>query len=416
MKRPRAMKGIWFGQGLAMLMGWALAEKAVGEDWPHWLGPDRNGVAREAVPATFDAESVRWQARVGIGFSSVAVSGGRLYTMGHDGAKSGGQETIWCLDAKTGATLWTDRYEAALLPNLHEGGPAATPAVADGRVYALGKDGQVRCLEADSGRLVWRRDIWRDSGLEGPPEWGFAGSPVVLGDRVIVEAGATFALNRSTGEIVWRSQPFRPAYGSPAVLGEGAGLRLAVLKSDGLVLLDGNNGGTLAFERWETPFDTNATTPVVHGSALFVSTGYDRGCALFQIVDGGLAKRYEHTAMCNHMNQSVLMGGYLYGFDGTAHRGRPTEFVCLEVESGRERWRVPSSMGLGCGSVIGTRDSKLIVLTERGELLVAPATPDGFEPESRAQVLGGRCWTPPVLSGGLVYARNARGDLVAVGE
>lgn len=384
-------------------------------DWPHWLGPDRNGVAGEALPDAFDGETVAWRARVGTGFSSVAVAGGRLYTMGHDGAASGGRETVWCLDAGTGEPRWQVAYEAALLPNLHEGGPAATPAVAGDRVYVLSKDGQARCLDAGTGTVVWRRDIWRDAGMKAPPEWGFAGSPLVLGERVLIEAGATFALDRATGEILWRSQPFRPAYGTPAPFLHQDALRLAVLKSDGLVVLDGENGGTLAFAEWETPFHTNATTPLVHGTALFLSTGYDRGCALFQFDGRGLSKRYESRVLCNHMNQSVLLDGYLYGFDGTAHRGRPTELVCIEIESGRERWRVPPDLGLGCGSLIGTSDGKLIVLSERGELLVAPASPAGFEPGSRAQVLGGRCWTPPVLAGGRVYCRNSRGDLVAVG-
>jgi outer membrane protein assembly factor BamB len=387
---------------------------AAAEDWPHWQGPDRNGIARERLPENFDAETVLWRAPVGTGFASVAVSGGRVFTAGHDGAKDGGRETLWCLDSTTGKVIWSDSHEAALLPNLHEGGPAATPAVDGDRVYSLSKDGQVRCHETATGRLLWKRDVLKDSGLSAPPEWGFAGSPLVLGDRVIIEAGATFALDKATGEIGWRSQPFRPAYGSPVIVPHQGSPRLAVLKTDGLVVLDSDHGGTLAFTRWETPFETNATTPIVHGASLFVSTGYDRGCALFQFDGMALTKRYEHQLMCNHMNNSVLMDGHLYGFDGTAHRGRPTEFVCLEIESGRERWRVSPDEGLGCGSLIGTADGKLIVLTEKGELLIAQASPEGFEPVSRAQVLGGRCWTSPVLSGGRVFCRNARGDLVAV--
>jgi outer membrane protein assembly factor BamB len=114
------------------------------------------------------------------------------------------------------------------------------------------------------------------------------------------------------------------------------------------------------------------------------------------------------------MNNSVLIDGHLYGFDGTAHRGRPTEFVCLELATGKEQWRVPPAVGLGCGSVMATADGTLLILSERGELLTAPATTAGFKTTARHQVLGGRCWTVPVLAHGRIYCRNARGDLVCV--
>ncbi|MCB1087586.1 MAG: PQQ-like beta-propeller repeat protein, partial [Verrucomicrobiae bacterium] len=286
------------------------------------MGPNRNGVASESLPAEFDLETIAWRASVGVGFASVAVSDGRVYAVGHDGKKQDGEETLWCLDAKTGEIIWSARTPAELLPNLHEGGPAATPAVEGKVVFSLSKDGLAACRETASGALIWNRNLMAEAGMTKPPEWGFAGSPVIQGDLVIFEAGATFALDKTTGTVVWKSQPFRPAYGSPAPFaGEGGRPRLAVLKTDGLVLLDGESGGTVAFERWETPFDTNATTPILHGHSLFVSTGYDRGCALFQFDGRQLSKRYEGLQMCNHMNQSILIDGHLYGFDGTAHRG-----------------------------------------------------------------------------------------------
>ncbi len=393
------------------MLSLAAAGRGVCADWPQWRGPDENGIAREKLPKDFDAEEIVWRARVGIGFSSLAIAEGRLFTLGHDG----GKETVWCLDAKTGKMIWSDEYEAALLPNLHEGGPAATPTVNGDRVITLGKDGKLHCYQVTDGSPLWKRDLLRDAGMPKPPEWGFAGSPLVMGKRVLVEAGMTLAIDRENGGILWRSQPFRPAYGSAARFKQEGAERIAVLKTDGLVVLDPENGGTLAFEKWETPFQTNATTPIVRGSSLFISTGYDRGCALFQFDGRHLLKRYENEKMSTHMNNAVLIDGHLYGFDGTAHRGRPTEFVCLELESGRERWRVPPKQGLGCGSLIATSDGQLIVLTEKGELVIAAASPDGFTIRSRDQVLGGRCWTPPALAGGRIYARNARGDVVCVG-
>jgi outer membrane protein assembly factor BamB len=398
-----------------LLLFYFFASPAGAGDWPKWLGPKGSGVADEALPAGFDPESVAWRASVGTGFSSVAVAGRMVFTLGHDGAKQGGKETIWALDAATGKVVWSASYEAALLPNLHEGGPAATPAVVENRVFTLSKDGQAHCHDAATGRLLWRRDLLAESGLKNPPEWGFAGSPLPMGKAIVFEAGSTMALDPKTGDLIWKSQPFRPAYGSPVFWEQQGIRRLAVLKTDGLVVLDADNGGTLAFERWETSFDTNATTPIVSGDSLFVSTGYDRGCALFHFDGRKFSKRYELPVMCNHMNQSVPLDGHLYGFDGTAHRGRPTEFVCIEVGSGKERWRVPPGEGLGCGSVIATADGRLVILSEKGEMVIARADPAAFKIEARAQILGGRCWTPPVLSGGRVFARNSRGDVVALG-
>lgn len=412
---PRPRNAWSKAKGAALLVALHLlagADSLLAEDWHRWRGPDGNGIAREPLPPNFDPELVTWKAAVGTGFSSVSVAGGRLYTMGH----SEGRETVWCLDAASGRVLWIDAYPAALMPNLHDGGPGATPVVDGDDVFALSKDGQLHCYSGESGSRRWKRNILADAGMSKPPEWGFSGSACVVGDILLVEAGVTIAIDKRSGEIAWRSQPFRPAYGTPLVFRHRDTQRIAVLKTDGLVILDAENGGTLAFERWETSFDTNATTPILHDTSLFISTGYDRGCALFQFDGQSLTKRYENQQMSNHMNNSVLIGGHLFGFDGTAHRGRPTEFVCMEVESGRERWRVAPDAGLGCGSLIATADGTLIILTERGELVTAAANPEGFVPAVRAQVLGGRCWTSPVLSGGLVYCRNSRGDLVAVGK
>ncbi len=389
---------------------------ARGQDWPKWRGPGGDGIASEVLPAEFDPETVLWRGQVGVGYASVAIADGRLFTLGHDGKETGGQETLWCLDAKTGAVLWKHSWDAPLLPNLHEGGPAATPLVADGNVFVVGKNGDAWCCRADTGAVRWHLDLLAETGRDAPPEWGFAGSPVLHGELLLLEAGVTLGVDSKNGEVVWRSQPFRPAYGSPALFESGDETRIAVLKTDGLVILDPGNGGTLAFTPWETSFDTNATTPIAKGAALFVSTGYDRGCALFEFDGRQLAKRYENLSLSTHMNNAVLLEGYLYGFDGTAHRGRPTEFVCLEFESGRERWRVPPTESLGCGSLIATRDGHLLILTERGELVLAKASPSGFEVEKRGQILGGRCWTPPALADGVLYARNARGDVVAVGR
>ncbi len=384
-------------------------------DWPQWRGPDENGITTERLPDKPGFDNVVWRKQVGTGFSSVVAAEGRLFTMGHRGPKVGGNETVWCLAPESGEELWSHSYPAPLLDRFYEGGPGATPTVRQGRVFSYSKHGRLHCYEAKTGKLLWQRDMLAAAGLTEPPEWGFACSPYLLNEEtLVIEAGATFALEAATGKVRWQGERFTPAYGTPKAFAVDGRKLLAVMKTEGLAVLDAGNGKTVATAEWKTAFDTTATTPIVQGSRIFISTGYDRGCALFELAGNQLRKVYENKRMANHMNNSVLLDGHLYGFDGTAHRGRPTEFVCLALATGTEKWRVPASEALGCGSVMATAGGTLLILSERGELVAAPASPAGFKTSARASVLGGRCWTIPVLSHGRVYCRNSRGDLVCV--
>jgi outer membrane protein assembly factor BamB len=400
----------------ALLLALAgMVAPAVAADWPQWRGPDENGISTERLPDQPKLDQVIWRKNVGTGFSSMAVVDGRVFTMGHRGPKDGGQETVWCFDAATGREIWTHTYPAPLVDRFYEGGPGATPTVRQGRVFTYSKHGRLHCYEAATGKLLWQRDMLVEAALGELPEWGFAASPYFADDRtLLIEAGATYALDPASGKILWKGERFTPAYGTPKVFKLDGRSLAAVMKTEGLVVLDAMNGRTVATTEWKTAFDTTATTPIIAGNRIFISTGYDRGCALFELAGETLRKIYENKSLCNHMNNSVLLDGHLYGFDGTAHRGRPTEFVCLELATGKEKWRVPPGEGLGCGSVMAAAGGMLLILSERGELLAAPATPAGFKAAARAQVLGGRCWTVPVLAHGRIYCRNARGDLVCV--
>ena len=404
-----------FAGVLAFSAGTAYTANNPLQDWPQWRGANENGISAEILPNKPKFDNVVWKKNVGTGFSSVAVADGRIYTMGHRGPKEGGEETVWCFDAITGREIWTHTYPAPLQDRFYEGGPGSTPTVRQGKVYTYSKHGHLHCYQANTGKLIWQRDMLAEAGLGALPEWGFAASPYFLNDQtLLIEAGATCALDPVTGKVLWQSERFTPAYGTPKAFKVDGRNLVAVMKTEGLVVLDAANGKTVATAEWKTAFDTTATTPIIEGNRIFISTGYDRGSALFELTGDRLKKVYESKSMCNHMNNSVLLDGHLYGFDGTAHRGRPTQFVCLELATGKEKWRVPVAEGLGCGSVMATAGGALLILSERGELLSAPATPQGFKSTARAQALGGRCWTVPVLARGRIYCRNSRGDLVCV--
>ena len=380
-------------------------------DWPHWLGPKGNGVSTESGWKSEISDPI-WKSKVGVGFSSVSVAQGRLFTMGHNGRKSGGSETVYCLDAKTGDNLWTDSYSAPLIDYLYEGGPSSTPTIDGETVYTLSKHGLLHAYQVKDGKNIWKKDMLSLSGMKKPPSWGFAASPLVFENLLIIEAGATYALDKKSGRVVWRSQKYRPAYGSPTIYNPTGKPMIAVIKTDGLVLLDAKNGKTLAFEKWETSYSTNASTPIVKGLDLFLSTGYRRGCALFRWTGKGLSKTYENKNLSTHMNHAILVGDYLYGFDGNVHMAGPKDFVCLRFSSGEEKWRV-SDRGLEVGSLV-VAGNRMILFGQSGELAFARVNPAKFDPIVREQVLGGKCWTMPVLSNDLLYLRNARGDLICL--
>ena len=382
------------------------------DDWPNWRGPNYDGVSEETGWDPEKLENRKWQAEVGTGFASVSVSGGRVYTIGHDGAKGKrGKETIYCLDAKTGKEIWTRSYSAQLLPNLHEGGPSSTPTVHGDKLYTLSKDGRLRCSDAASGDQKWERHLLAESAMGEPAEWGFASSPLIVGGDVIVEAAQTLAFDKNTGKVKWKSERYEPAYGTPTAFRLKQKTYLATLKNDGLVILGAGDGKTLAFEEWKTRFSTNANTPIVRGDQIFISTGYGRGCALFRFTGDALEQIYTNKDMSNHMSNCVLVGDHLYGFDGNTHTGRTRQLRCLEFATGKVRW---TQTGLGIGALRAAGD-RLIILSEKGE----GRDRRGHAREIRAAGPRAGQQRPPLersprSAGGFLYVRNAAGRLVAI--
>ena len=386
-----------------------LANLAQAEDWPNWRGLRHDGISREAVPKA-DFSKIAWRAKIGVGFSSMAVANGRVFALGSTGKRRGNQETFTCLNAATGKKIWSDTYPAALVDYLHEGGPCASPTVDGKRVYGYSKSGRLACYNVADGEKYWTADLMAKAGLPKPPEWGFAGSPLILGNRVIVEATFTCALDKATGKEIWRSKKYKPAYGSPIAFQYKNKIYLATLKTDGLVILDAQTGKTVAFQDWRTSFRTNSTTPIIIGNKIFISTGYQRGCALFEFTGNGLKQIYTNKNLSNHMNNSVVLGDFVYGFDGNTHGRVPKQIVCMRLADGVVQWRKD---GYLCGSLMAVQN-QLLILGEKGKLALGPASPKGFTPTAEAQILQGRCWTVPVLSNGRIYARNAAGTLVCV--
>jgi outer membrane protein assembly factor BamB len=396
-----------------MVLIWMIVSNLVAGEtnytaWPNWMGPHHDGISSEAGWSTDWSEEglpLVWKQTIGIGFSSVAIADGRLFTMGH----VDGQEFVYSFDAITGKSLWSYAYDAPLVDNLHEGGPGSTPTVDGEFVYTLGRAGQFICFRVTTGQVLWTRQFQEDLGI-ALPEWGFTSSPYVLGNQLIFEAGRVVSYDKTSGKKNWQTDKHQPGYGSATCFSSGGKSMLATLDCDGLRVVRARDGHEVAFAPWSSPYRTNSTTPIVDGDLLFISTGYNVGCGLFRLENNELEMVYQNREMRNHFNNCILLDGYLYGFDGNSNLGRLVHLKCMDFETGEVVWE---KEGFGCGSLMIV-DGKLIVLSEAGELVVADATPDGYREFSRTEFLSGRCWTVPVLCGGAIYGRDAAGDLRCV--
>jgi outer membrane protein assembly factor BamB len=391
----------------AMLItcGWLTAAELSAADWPRYRGPNLNGISTEsgwsvAWPDTGPKQL--WKASVGIGFSSISVADGRAYTMGNQSD----QDTVYAFDAATGKLLWKHAYACKLDPNAYEGGPSATPTVDGGRVYTLSKQGDLFCLEAATGKVVWSTNLAKELGAR-VPRWGFSSSPLVHGDSIFVNVGTRgTALHKNTGKVIWTTGNGAAGYSSLVPFNIGGTQGLAMFAAQSVVAVDPEGGKELWSYPWKTSYDVNAADPIISGDYVFISSGYNHGAALLQIVDGKPRLIWQNKQMRNQHNNSVLIDGALYGVDGDSN----SDLKCVDFMTGEVRW---AQKGLGKGALMAA-DGKLIVLGEKGELVIAAADPTAFKPLARWQVLGGKCWTMPVLSHGRIYCRNARGDLVCV--
>lgn len=371
-------------------------------DWPHFRGPDYNGISKEtgwAAQWPANGPKKLWSAKVGIGFATISVSEGRAYTVGHADKK----DTIYCFNANTGAEVWKHPYAAELDPKYYEGGPSATPTVEGGRVYTLSKRGLVHCLDAAKGTAIWSKNLAEEVKAT-MPTWGFAGSVFVSADLALLNVGSTgAALDKKTGKVIWSSGPDEAGYSTAVPITAASGPAVMFAIKQGVVAVQLTDGKELWRFPWKTEYDVNAADPIMSGNKVFISSGYNRGGGVFDVSSAPPGNLWDNKNMRNHMNSCVLWNGHLYGVDENQLR-------CLVFDTGEVKWTDKVS---GKGSLM-LADGKLIVLSEKGELLVADASPDGFKPISRAQILGGKCWSAPVLANGKIYARNAAGNVVCV--
>ncbi|MBL9135029.1 MAG: PQQ-binding-like beta-propeller repeat protein [Verrucomicrobiales bacterium] len=376
-------------------------------DWPKWRGPNGDGISPEAGHLRTWAAAgpqVLWQSEVHTGVSGLAVSGGRLYTVGN----LANEDQVQCLETATGRTVWIHRYPAPLGPDQYEGGPGATPIVDGRQVFTLGKWGDLFCLDAATGRVIWGRRLATDFSLS-LPEWGLSGSPLVLGDRLYLNAGGRgMALDKRNGTLVWSNIEGPNGYsaciaynhaGIPAVAFLGHREAVGVARSDGEVLLA---------MLWRTPFDRNFPDPIPFEDGLLIC-GAQLTAIYVGVEDRGSSIRWQAQALQPSRSPGVILNGHVYSFSGDPDV--PGKFLCVKMEDGSVRWK---HEGIVPGSVIGV-GGRLLVLDGFGAVRIVAADANAYRELSRAQILPqSRTWTPPSYANGVAYLRNSKGRLAAI--
>ncbi len=387
--------------GATLLGGWA-------GEWPQFLGPTRNGVyAAHDVAAAWPKEGppVLWQRSVGQGFSGPVVTGSRLVLF----HRVGDQAVIECCDAGTGRPQWTFGYPTDYHDQIvgEDHGPRATPVLGGGKVYTLGAEGMLHCLDLTTGKKLWRHDARTEFGAkEG--FFGFACSPVLDGGLVLVNLGGPHgagivAFDAASGQVRWSATDDEASYSSPVVVPVG-GQRLALFFTRaGLVGLDPARGVVRFRFPWRSRqyASVNAATPVVVGDRIFLSASYETGAVLLRVADHRLEKVWSgDDLLSNHYATSVYHDGYLFGFDGRQEYG--PRLRCVAFPTGAVRW---TKEGLGAGNLLLAGD-QLLVLLEKGLLLAVAATPEGYRELASAQILGGGVRAQAALADGRLYARD----------
>lgn len=411
------------------------------DDWPQWLGPQRDAVWRESgILDTFPAEgpTVRWRVPIGGGYSGPAVADGRVFVMDRQLAKDAsnpknafdrsrilGTERVLCFREGDGKLLWSHEYDCPYTVS-YAGGPRTTPLVSGGKVYALGAEGNLACLDATTGKAIWARDFKKDFGIP-TPMWGFAGHPLLDGNKLIClvggEGSVAVAFDKDTGKELWRAlSDSEPGYAPPTIIELGGKRQLIMWHPKAIDALDPETGAVLWSEPGAARSGMSIATPRLLGDLLYVTSFYNGSVMLrldpakpaaTKLWQSKKVSEKDTDALHTVMSTPVFEDGYIYGVCSYG------QLRCLKADTGERVWETfAATTGdkpvRWANAFIVKNGARYFLFNETGDLIIAKLSPAGYEEISRTHLLEptntdpGRAvvWSHPAFANRSVYARN----------
>lgn len=385
------------GQPSALVGGGGTVADTSG-NWPHYRGPNSDGVVKaDGINVSWQTKAPKlvWQKPLGDqGYTGPAAANGLLYVIDHNG----NQDIVRALKLSDGSEAWNYPYPDADSPNY--GFARSTPTIDGDKVYIVSRLGKVICLTAKDGQKVWQVDMASDfQGQHGG--WDYACSPVIDGQRLIVTPGANdaaiVALDKTTGKVLMKGGSGVAAYSTPVVATIGGKKQYVVFLAKKVCGIDATNGQELWSAPWETAYDVNASQPLVIGDSVFVSSGYGKGCAMFDIKGNQAVTRWQNKAIQEHFSSAVVLDGKIYGTSD------PGVLVCLDPASGNTLWK---QQGFEKGGLIAVNNVLLAHNGSNGDLIMVKIDPSSYQELGRIAPLKGQAWTAPILVGKTLIVRN----------
>jgi outer membrane protein assembly factor BamB len=400
----------------ALLLG---CTSSFAADWAQWRGPDRTGhvPAGVAVPKDLSTHNVLWHVSIGDGLASPVVSGGKVFYIDNQH----GKETVHAADASSGKQLWSETLDEATQDRQSKSGPRCTPLADGDRVYAQSCRGELHCLNALDGKLIWKLSYVKDfdaifigekGKASGASRHGYAGSPMIDGEHLIVEAGgqhgaSIVCLDKHTGSVIWKSQSDMPGYAAPIEATLLGTKQIIAFMAEEVIALNPTDGALLWHSPVKTSLGRHVTTPVVVNDMVMVAS-HQVGLIGIKISKEGETFKADQAWVAKesaiNFSSPVVVDGYLYG------AGPSQNIVCVDVKTGKQMW---SKDGYFAGSAAGSvhagfmvMGSNILVLTDRGELVMIAADSRECNQIGRAQVCGIN-WCNPAYADGKLYLRDA---------
>jgi len=368
-------------------------------DWPGFRGNERNSVVTSSglvTDWTTSPPEQLWRRPVGPGWSSFAIAGDVFYTQ----EQRGEEELVSFYRLSTGEPVWIHTDAIRFWESNAGAGPRATPTLHEGRILALGATGRLNVLEASDGSPVWSRDTAEDTRQE-TPIWGFAGSPIVVGENVVVaSAGTLVAYDRSNGDLRWVGPDGGGGYGSPHLATIDGVTQVLLIANKGIVALDPTEGTLL----WEHPWNgSGIVQPAFTDNGDILVGKQESGTSRLSVArtSGGwtVTERWTSNRLKPYFNDFVVHAGHAYGFDGAI-------LACMDLENGERAWK-GGRYGSGQMLLAADRDV-LVVLSEKGALALVRATPEQFTELARVPAIEGKTWNHPALVDDILLVRNSQ--------